>query len=488
MRRLAVILASWLALVAAGGSAQAARYTLADLERKVANDYPGVLAARETIKSAEASLRAAQFMWLPSGDATLFGSGSPNVRCLPPVLPNPANPSQPDPNQPDPNQVNPNQLLRESNCLRTTVVDLNTNAPGSSYYDTAPIHGLLLRLDVYLNQTLFSFGKIEAAILQARAGLDAARANLEREQAEAVYQANRAFWGVKAAGAAVDTINEGVEKLKEWIAKIDEQINGKNPSRYTESDLARMKVALAFARTQLFDQQRNLTYARSAIKFLTGDPDADVDDSELDLVDPQDPDPLPEWLARAERQRPEIKTLKATAQTARGFRVGQLAQMLPDLTFTSYLGVGYASSIDTPQNYFFNRPNYVNATFGLSLHEPLDLGLRAARWLQARHDEQATVARNQQSMVTYSTEIAKAYEDYVETRGRAKETARGEKVSRGWYINVDTNLSSGLYTDGRELVEALQNYFTFRLRNFQALFDANVALAWLKRTTGTASK
>jgi hypothetical protein len=118
------------------------------------------------------------------------------------------------------------------------------------------------------------------------------------------------------------------------------------------------------------------------------------------------------------------------------------------------------------------------------LHQPLDFGPRATRLLQANHDEHATRSRNEQSVITFTTEIAKAFEDYKEARARSREMARGEKISRGWYTALDTNLSTGLFADGRELVEALQNYFSFRLRNFQALYDANLALAWLRRTTG----
>jgi hypothetical protein len=87
-------------------------------------------------------------------------------------------------------------------------------------------------------------------------------------------------------------------------------------------------------------------------------------------------------------------------------------------------------------------------------------------------------------VLNYSTEIARAFADWEEARGRALATKRGEKVSRGWYNALDEATAVGGNSDGREFVEAAQNYFTFRLRQLQAIFDANSALSWLRRVTG----
>jgi outer membrane protein TolC len=473
-RGLAILL-----LLAGAGRAQASRWALAELVKKAQTDFPTVTAARHAVESAEEGLRAAQFAWLPTGDATLFLSGSPKVQCLPGVPAGTTDPATLNAL----NTPNPNQLVRESNCVRTTVVSLD-NTPNASLLDTAPIHGLFLRLDVTLAQSLYSFGRTESQIAAARALVDTAKANLSAAEADAALNANRAYWGLKAARAAVEALTEAIDKLKEWVAKIDAQLNGKNDSHYTEADLARMKIALAFANTQLFDQQRNMSYAKEALGFLTGDSAADVDESELELND--EPDPLPIWQALAERRRPEIVLLRANDAWAASQRKARLADLLPELSFVSTLSVGYSSSTDTPQNYYLNRPNFTNVTLGLQLHLPLDFGPRAARFLQARQDLRATNARSRGTLITYSQEIAKAYEDYNEARSRAKEVARGEKVSRGWYFAVDSNVSSGL-ADSREMVEVLQSYFTFRLRSFQAIYDANTALAWLRRATGAVA-
>lgn len=453
--------------------ASAGTYTLEQLTERVSRDFPAVVAAREAVAAAQEGVRVARFAWLPTGDLNFYVSGAPNVKCLD----KPYDPSNPDSNTPDPNKA-----VRENNCLRTNVVSLSKQSSGSSLIDVAPIHGAILRLDVNLNQPLYSFGRIEAGIATAEANLTLARANLLREQADAVMQASRAYFGTKAARAALGTLDEGIGRLREWIGKMNEQLDGKNTAKYTESDLARLKVALSFIMTQRYDQERNLNYAQRALRLLTSDPQADTDDADLELTAEQI-EPIDVWQKRAQLRRPELLIARATTAVADGARRSRLADMLPELTFNSYLGVGYASSIDTPQNYFFNRANYVNATFGLLLHEPLDFGQRFARWRQARADAHASEARTRAADLGGETDIAKAYEDWREARARAEETRRGERVSRGWFHAIDSNVQAGLQGDAREAVEAAQAYFTFRLRNLQAIYDADVALAWLERVT-----
>jgi outer membrane protein TolC len=456
---------SLLALIALSATpAHAKRYTLKELIAKMTGEYAGVQAGRENVEAAKAALAQAQRMWLPTGELQFGFMPTPEVHCL--------NDQYNTPDEGTKHQ-------RELNCVRSDIVDLTTSTSGASY----AWKGIALQLNISLNQTLTTFGKIESQIGQAKAGVETAVANLGREQAEAVYNITRAYWGLKATRAAIETIDEGMEKLKDWTQKVDDQLSGKNTSRYNEGDLARLKIAIVNGEMLLLEQQKNRAYAEQALKILTNDPEADIDDSELEFADPDPPAPLAEWQGRALRLRPEIRALDSGLDGARHLRRLRIAEFLPDLTLQSNLNFGYANTIDTPQSWYMGKSNYLSGGFTVNLRQPLDFGMRAARYLQARHDELANAARRRATLLTYSTEISRAYADYVETRGRAEQIRKGEKVSRGWYRAVDNNVSSGLYNDGREMVEVLQNYFSFRLRYFQVIYDANTALAWLERTT-----
>jgi outer membrane protein TolC len=473
MKRLVTIVAGAVALTALllPATASARHYSLGDLLARVRADYPGLVSGREGIAAARAQLTQAQLMWLPTGDLFFSLSGTPAVRCL-----GPGTPGVPDGPLPK------SQLEREDNCVRTNIVDLKSG-PSASLANVAPIHGIQLNLTVALNQPLYSFGRIEANIGAAQAQVDAAVAQLAKEESEVVLNATRAYWGVKSAEAAVATLTEARDKLKEWLGRIDEQMNGANPSHYTEGDLARLKIALANIEVLLLDQKRNLAFAAHALQILTADAEADVDDSELDLQDAP-VEELVAWQTRALRLRPEIRMSRAWAAGATQTRKLRIAEMLPELIMTSNFGYGYASNMDTPQNWYLSRPSYLNANFGLQLHQPLDFGLRTGRYMQARHEELQRRAQLAQTIVGYSTELAQAHANWDEARGRADETGRGERVARGWFNALDQSSNTGLTTDSREMIEAARNYFEFRLRHVAAIFDANLALATLRRAAG----
>ncbi len=472
MKRLLFVM---IVLALASSPAAAKPYSLGDLVARVRSDYPGLVAAREGVEVARAQLGQARRMWLPTGDLTLSLAGTPKIRCLGPP---PTDPSVPD-------VPNASKAVREQDCVRTNIVDLKTSGTSAppSLADVAPIHGIQLNLQIQLNQPLFSFGRIEFNIGNAQAQVEVAQAQLAKEEADVILNAARAYWGVKSAVAAVSTLTEARDKLKEWLDRIDEQMNGANPSHYTEGDLARLKIALANIEVLLLDQKRNRAFAEHALQILTADEHAGVDDSELDVQDAPVED-LAAWQERALRLRPEIRISRATAKGATEIRRLRISEMLPEIIMTSNFGYGYASNMDTPQNWYLTRPSYLNANFGLQLHQPLDFGIRSGRYLQARHEELQRRAQLTAAIAGYSTELAQAHANWDEARGRAEETGRGERVARGWFNAIDQSSNTGLTADSREMIEAARNYFEFRLRHLSAIFDANLALANLRRAAG----
>ena len=93
-------------------SADARRYTLAELLEKVSRDYPGVTAAKEGQAASEAQLSQANRLWWPSGQLTFGITGSPDIKCT------------------DGNAmgtVSPDKDARQRNCIATSATDLQSN-------------------------------------------------------------------------------------------------------------------------------------------------------------------------------------------------------------------------------------------------------------------------------------------------------------------------------------------------------------------------
>ena len=460
-----------LGLLALPRGAEARRYTLEQLLDKVRHDYPGVSAAEASVDAAKAQLAQAQRTWMPSGDLTFWITGAPNVQCTGPadpitgVIPSPAS----------------DKAVREGNCVNTGVSDyLKTN---NNLVDALPFHGVALNLSFNLIQPLYTFGKIESATAAAHAAVDGARGMVEKERLEVVWMARRAYYGLKWTRATKDILDDALDRLKKYVDQIDEDLNGDNKHKYTETDLARMKLAYDYAAIQLLDAQRGYELALAGIRVLADDPEADTDEEELDFSDVVDK-PVSFYEDEARLHRPEARLLDVAVRGAQAWTRWKRSEMLPDLGLASYFTYALATSVDNPSNAFLSHPNALGFTLLLSVKQPLDFGVRYGRLQQARADQAATEARRKQALGGIQIEIAKAYADYEEARGRVEKTAHAEKVARGWYNAIDQTMKAGLTTDQFQLVDASRQYFEFRLRHLQAIFDANVMLAWLRRTTG----
>jgi len=457
-------------LVAAVGlaaPASAREYTLPQLLAKVRADYPGVLKAERDVDSARAVEAQAARAWAPTGslDFSIFTSGE--SRC----------------STPDGRYDEHNQRLRERNCYGTNLQ--RTISTGDGIIGLLPLRGVWVGLSVYVSQPLYSFGKIESNVALGQLGVESAKETLRAVSEDAALNAIRAYWGLKATRAARATLLDIIKELTKWVKRLTDEMEGVNQGSYTEADLARLKTAFDQVVLVRLDVERNLAYALEAVRLLADDPQADIDQEELSLVDIV-PRPLEYFEEAARLHRPEARLLAVGLRSAATVKRLRRAELTPDLSLVSRLDINYISTYDSAHNAFMGRPNRINGTWTLQLRLPLDIPARLQRLTLARADEETQLARSKDALGTIAIDVARAYSDHEEARQREERLGHGEKVARGWYSVTDTNQGQGLaqVTDARELVDAARMYFEFRLRRLQAINDANVTWSVLLRATG----
>jgi outer membrane protein len=451
-----------LSLVFASSRSAAARYTLEELLSKVATNSAGVVAARRSIEVADAQVSQANRLWAPSGFVNFGMTGSPEIRCA------------------DANGfVDPNQNVRQANCITTTGVDLQNTA--GRLERVLPVHGVALNINLQLLQPLYTFGKIESAKEAARAGREVARVGVDKQEGDVRFNVTRAYWSLKWSRAAEGVLSEVRPKLTGWIQKINDEIEtGK--SSYTEDDLTRLRLALDSAEMTILDVRRAGTLALTAIRQLLSEPEADIDESEIDLNEIA-LEPVEHFQDAARLHRPESRQLHAGEAAVAAQEHLRLADLLPDVGIAGSFTYGYAQSVDNPLNAFFNHPNTLGAGLALAIRTPLDIPLKLARLDEAKAQRRAFMAQKIQAQQGIVIDIQRAYSEAADARERARLLAHSEKVARGWYNAVDQSLQIGL-GDSRNLVDAARNYFEVRLRRLQAMMEANVALAGLRNAAG----
>jgi outer membrane protein TolC len=466
-----VVLAFALAWPAA---ARAERYTVDALLTRLGKEAPAVIAARATLAMREAQLLEQQLRWLPDGDGRLTLASAPNVRCI--DTPFDANGKGV--------AVDPDVGARGNNCIRTNVVDLVRSAPGFDLDDRAPFAGPLLNFGVGLRQPLFTSMKIESAIQAAKGGVGTEVANVRTATLDLQQAAARLFYQVKTARASVATVEIAMGMVRDWQARIEHDLEGENRSHYTESDLLRMRIQAVNLRTTLLDQQRNQRAAEEALRALTGDPQAEVDDSELEWDDRAVADAAA-WRERMLVDRPEVQYGRAGLRYYIGWRRLQLGWALPDVALITNLSYGYSPTFDLPNLGYANLPaSALGGGVGFVLRQPLDLGPKIAHYRAIDREMAMQESRWKLGLGWWALEVDKAWLDLDEARRRLEQNRRAERVTQGWYASVDENVALGLYADGRELVEVILNWEGFRLRRLQATADALNAMASLRRLAG----
>lgn len=455
------LLALLLACVALAPAARAERYDLAQLVARVKSRAPQIDAAEGAIAIADAQAHTARRLWAPTGELTFGLTGAPEVRCAD-----------------ETGYSDPNQAIRERNCVQTNVADLKNN---KSLADALPIQGVGLRLDVKLLQPLYTFGKIEAARDAAAAGRTVAGLGVEQARAEAVTLAVRAYYARKWALGAQATLDEALGRLEGWVKKIDAEIE-RGKSTYSETDLLRLKIAVEHVHLLRLEIVKAGEIAQSGLRLLTQDREAEVDGAELVL--PDDPQrPLAHYELSAELKRPESRMLKAGVEAAAAQRKLRIAEMLPDLGIAGSFTYAYASSVDDPQNGFFNRPNTLSLGLALVLRQPLDFGLRSGKLEQARAEERTALAKRRLAQAGLLLEVERAFAEAKEARQRSARTGRAERLARSWLTAIDQNMEMGV-GESRDLVDAARAYLEMRLRHLQAILDVHVTGAQLQRAAG----
>lgn len=457
---------TWVLLIGVAGlprAAAARRYTLPELLVRVDSAYAGVQAAREGVGSADAQLSQANRLWWPTGQLTFGLTGSPIVRCADAA-----------------GFSDPNQAVRQANCITTNVIDLR-----SDLEKVLPVHGVAFNLSANLIQPLYTFGKIEATKQAAHAGVDIARAQVDKDRAEVSFNVTRAYWLLKWARTAAAVLDDVMARLKEWIKRIDDDID-KGKSTYTENDVVRLKLALDTAELAALDVDKARELGLSGVRLLTDDPDADIDEDELDVAEPGE-EPLGWYEDAARTHRPEARMLAAGTSAARAGHKLQLANLLPDVGVLFSFTYAYAQSVDDPNNAFMSHPNALGAGLSLVLRYNLDVPLRLATLSKAKADERVLAARRKQALGGISIEIENAWLEARAARRKSELLGHSEKVARGWYNAVDQNLQVGI-AESRDLVDAARNFFELRMRHLQSIMDVNMALASLKQAAGVLVK
>ncbi len=344
--------------------------------------------------------------------------------------------------------------------------------------------GPFTRLDLAINIPVWTFGKLNAALAAAQAGLEQERAHGEVKRAEVVLSTKELFYGLQLSRQLALLLHDMLETMDKAVNKTRQRLDT-GSSTVTEIDLLKLQAGRAkFAKGVLeVDAATDLT--RSALARAVG---VDVDtfqisDAKLRPVDATI-GPLSEYLVDGPGRRPESRQL-ATGITAQSAKVDlERADYFPTLFFSTGLQYAYAANRQDQSNPFaYDDFNYFRPVGVVGIHWNLSFLTTNAKVEAARADLERLEALKREAASGLQLEIRRAYSDVTQSRETITTTEEGRKAGRGLLILTVSNFDLGI-GDAEELFRGLGTYTEASSDYLRAVHDYDVAVATLGKAVG----
>jgi outer membrane protein TolC len=347
--------------------------------------------------------------------------------------------------------------------------DCTETSPHNFAFD---FDGLFAGAELDITQPLYTFGKIDHARSAARAGLAAQDALANEAAGDAASDAAKAYWGLKLARTLGDMLDDGIDEIQKAKADFDASHGA------TIQDRQRVAVLLATAKAQRADAAKVEAQALAGLRAITGQSDADIDDSELAALDQPVPADVP--IDR----RPQKLAASQGAAAADELAAASRANYFPDIALVGTALVAAAQGAQDPVSAYANNPyNRTGAGLVLGVSWTIEPWNVKARTDHAEADARKSHAQSDLAAIGARLDGDSALGEAKAAHDKVAASAEGEKAARTWLAAVLQAQAIGT-AEARDLADAYIAWFQMRAQWAQAVFDWNVAVVRLGRARG----
>jgi TolC family type I secretion outer membrane protein len=324
---------------------------------------------------------------------------------------------------------------------------------------------------VRLNWQLYSGGRNDGLMDQAKLNADSADLSLDKTKQQTVLDATTAYFGVLQAKNMEKVNHETVDSLTAHLNNVQAQYG---VGVVAKSDVLRSEVELANAKQNLTKAQNTYNVAVAALNNIIGEPlDTEneySDDFNHDSYDVS----LEDCIESALTNRPEIAQAKNNIDIAEaGVRVAKSGD-LPTVNLSGTTGVNGNSFPGNNDNW----------SVGLSASWNIfDAGLTNAKIKEAKTSADKALAAKKQTSDAIELEVRQAYLGMKEAQQRI-ETAQVavDKASEDMSI-AQTKYQAGVGTN-LDVIDAQLALTQAKTNYTQALYDYSVGKAKLDKAVG----
>ncbi len=363
-------------------------------------------------------------------------------------------------------------------------------ARGNQFYSpddrTDLLNGLgpFTRLELIVNQPLYTFGKIRSHKDAARQGMKAKEASLDRFRLELVKTLKELYYSLLLNEDLHRIVSDTEEQFSKAVERAEEFLMD-DTGTLTQQDLLKLRYGLSRSREQLVEIRKGRKLVHAALKrllYLPKGEDFAVTERHLKPVKIDLKD-LATYQETATRLRPEFKELDRGILARKAELRAAQREYFPDLFASGIFRYAVAPNRDEQENPFVVEDfNYLNGGVFLGCRLALDFGI--PQRIAEKRAEVFTLLQEQRDAISgMLLEVEKAYQEVVEKQERLKHARKSRKNGRALAALSGASFHLGL-GEARDTFEAFGIYTEAAAKYYLAVKDFNVAVAELARTTG----
>ncbi len=365
--------------------------------------------------------------------------------------------------------------------------EIQDPAPGKTLFYRDPkgtIHGVNVfgNLTFTLLQPLYTFGKIAYRERAAEHNVKVKRAGVDSQQGEVIYHVSEAYYGLILAREGQGAVNDARVYLNDTRERITRLMAVNSPT-VKESDRYRLAAYEGALEKFAAESNEGAKIAYLALKALTGsEKDFQV---ATELPTPAAPPAgLDYYIQEALDLRPEFTQLKEGLAARQLLVDAAKADQYPSFFFAVVGQVAGAPGRDyTPDPYVNDFFNDTGALPVLGAKWHFDFGILKAKIGQAKAELNQLRWHQKTALMGIPVEVAKNYGEVKQNYKASEGMEKAYVNARRWLVTAFSNFDMGL---GKmdDIFQAFERYGAFRGDYLMALYQYNLAVAKLDKSTG----
>lgn len=347
------------------------------------------------------------------------------------------------------------------------------------------LHGMNIfgNLTYTLMQPLYTFGKIAYREEAANQNIQVKKAATNLKKGEVILNVSHAYYGLILATQGRDAVNDARTYLKDARTRITRllQVNSVNVK---ESDQYRLAMYEGGVEKFAAQADEGSKVAYKALKAQIGYGENQDFQVPQELPAPTAPADLNYYIRTALEMRPEFTQLKHGLKARQLLVDAAKADRLPSFFFAVLGQVAGAPGREyNPDPYVNDYFNGVGAlpTVGAQWH--FDFGILKAKVGEAKAELNQLQETEKTALMGIPVEVAKDYGKVQENYKGSQGLEKAYINARRWLVTSFSNFDMGL---GKmdDIFQAFERYGSFRGDYLQSLFDYNMAVAELNKSSG----